>query len=262
MNAHASQPVVESPLLAGLIRNELLEWTRQLHDALESLDQARSEASGASPSERRISANAAEMTAGLIGKMETLACLAETYGEPNAKNNERFFVASVLFEILAARPDARWPRFTIKPHGPEIAPVYGNKQWLRTMLQHLLRELEANLGAAQKIGFTFRQLGNHVLLTCHDETLPIQDMNRPRQLLPLETELTFSFCRRIAELHGGVVRLDIEEESGQRVLTGFTLSLPTSTEGAPEVRRCEDCPLVEQIERYAADLAELLDRGQ
>lgn len=262
MNMHPSQPTVESPLLAGLMRKELIEWARQLHEAFESLDQVCSETSGVSPAERRISGKAAEMTAGLIGKMETLACLAETYGEPNAKNNERFFVASILFEILAARPDARWPRFTIKPHGPEVAPVYGNKHWLRTMLQHLVRELETNLGATQKIGFSFRQLGNHVLLTCHDETLPAQDRNRPRAPLPPETGLTFSFCRRVAELHGGVVRLDIDEESGHKVLTGFTLSLPTSTAGNPEVRRCEDCPLVEQIERYAADLAELLDRGQ
>lgn len=253
----------EPPVLAGLIRQELIEWTRQLQGAFDHLEELR--AGGSLPTTLSGTAafdKAAQQTQAMVGKMEALACLAETYSGQTAANQERFFLSSLLSEILAERADNRWPRLAIQAHGSEVAPVYGNKHWLRTMLLHLLRELELNMGAQQKIVFSLRQLGNFVLLVCHDESLPAKDRNRPRPPLPPPTGLSFSFCRRIAELHGGTVRLDCEEEFGKTALTGFTLSLPTSADAHPETRRCEECPLVEQIERYASDLAELLDRCQ
>lgn len=266
MNGHPDQPAigspsVEPPLLAGLIRGELVEWTKQMQGAFDAMNCMRADGSASdSPAEQWVYDKAVNLAASLIGKMEMLACLAETYGEWSAGEHERFFISSLLSEILEARPDTRWPRFALKPHGPDVAPIYGNKRWLRTLLLHLLRELESNLGATQKINFSVKQLGNHILLVCNDEMLLPQDRNQPPPPLPPETGLTFSSCRRIAEIHGGAVRLNIDEENGQKVLTGFILSLPTSTEELVAVRRCDDCPLVEQIERYASDLAAVLDR--
>ena len=253
--------LLEPPLLAGLIRSELVEWTKQLGGVFEHLERMRLD--GLMPTTLSSSAlfdKSAQLTQDLTGKMETLACLAETYGGQNDPHHERFFLSSLLSEILEERADNRWPRFAIKPHGTEVAPVYGNKQWMRTFLLHLLRELELNIGAEQKVVFSLRQLGNYVLLVCRDESLPAHDRNRPRPPLPPASGLTFSLCRRIAELQGGTVRLDTEEEFEKTVLTGFTLSLPTSAEANTQTRRCEDCPLIEQIEQYASDLAVLIDR--
>ena len=252
---------VEPPLLAGLIRGELVEWTKQLGGVFEHLEQMRVD--GLMPrtlSGSELFDRSAQLARDLAGKMESLASLAETYGGQNGPNHERFFLSSLLSEILAARTDSRWPRFAIKRHGTEIGPVYGNKQWMRTLLLHLLRELELNMGAQQKIVFSLRQLGNYVLLVCHDESLPAHDRDRPRPPLPPASGLTFSLCRRIAELQGGTVRLNTEVQFEKTVLTGFTLSLPTSAEANTEMRRCDECPLVEQIEHYASDLALLIDR--
>lgn len=252
---------VESPLLAGLIRGELVEWNKQLQGVYDRLEDLRAE--GLMPSTLTgvaLFEDAARLTRSLAGKMEALASLAETYGGQNSNNRERFFLSTLLGEIISARSDHRWPRFAVEAQGPEVAPIYGNKRWLGTMFAHLLRELELNMGSVQKIVFSVRQLGNHVLLVCRDETVPARDQNRPRPQLPPPTGLTFSFCRRIAELHGGSLRLDAEDDDDKTALSGFTLSLPTSAETVLPARSCDECPVVDQIERYAADLAELIDR--
>jgi len=251
----------ESSLLAGLIRAELSDSMRQLRGTFAHLAQMTAEGQIKSSLAGTAALADAEATiAETAEKMELLACLAETYAGKQDSNQERLFLFTLISEIVGLRAGKNLARFSINEPPAGIAPVYGNKRWLNLMLSYLVHELDEGINPEEKIVFTLRQLGNHMLLTTSAEVLSSRQRRGVVLTLLPEAKLTASFCRRIAELHGGSLRLEFEEEGAQAVLTGFTLSLPTSVQGRAEFHQCADCPMSEQIEFYAADLAELMDR--
>ncbi|MCX7177236.1 MAG: ATP-binding protein [Proteobacteria bacterium] len=254
---------VEPPLLAGLMRAELIDSAKQLQGVFTELTALRAE--GLMPSTlagKSVFNEAARMTEALVEKMELLTCLAETYSGQHDSNQDRLFLHTLLTDIIGAKAGTASARFAVQESGAEVAPVYGNKRWLRLLLAHLLRELDAGTNPAEKIIFTLRQLGNHMLLVSRTEAVAAGKRHQGKLPLPADGGLTNSLCQRIAELHGGGLHLLSEEEGGKALLTGFTLSLPTSVNGLMETFRCSECSLTGQIERYAADLALLADRCQ
>lgn len=257
----AASTSAEPSLLAGLIRAELIESTKQLRGSFAHLAQMIADGQIKATLAGKSALHDAEtMLAETAEKMDLLSCLAETYANQRDSNQERLFLYSLLAEIVGLQAGKNLTRFAINEPPSGIAPVYGNKRWLNLMLAYLVHELDEGCNPAEKIVFTLRQLGNHMLLTTSVENPPRRERPQPVLTLLPEARLTWSFCRRIAELHGGSLRLEIEDEGSGEVLTGFTLSMPTSVQGKAEIRQCADCPLTEQIECYAADLAELMDR--
>lgn len=255
------RPRVEPPLLAGLIRGEMLHGVKRLRASYAHLDQLRSE--GVIPttlSGQTAFDDTVRMLSNMADDMELLACLAETYADSSDSNQERLFLYSMLTGIIGGGRGKTAPRFVVKEPQTEVAPVYGNKEWLRLLLSYLLRELDASVGPTEKIVFTLRQLGNHMVLSSGTEALTAAERNRPRASPFPGAGLTESFCQRIVELHGGTLRLLHEDDGGQGVLSGITLSLPTSVQGQAVTNRCNECPLIDQIECYATDLAVLMDR--
>ncbi|MBV5337538.1 MAG: sensor histidine kinase, partial [Deltaproteobacteria bacterium] len=152
-------------------------------------------------------------------------------------------------------------RFVLKEPDREAAPVYGNKRWLELMLTHLLHELDNSISPFdQRIVLTTRQLGNHLILRAQNESIPHHERTRNKASIEWFEGLSLNLCRRIAELHGGTLRLDLNEiDGGASELTGFILSIPTSSPQVVESFNCSDCSLIKQIENYANDLAELID---
>lgn len=255
--------VAEAPLLAGLMRGELIEWVNQLQGIFDRLEQMRSE--GLLPATlagMQVFNTASRQTTELASKIEALASLAEVFSHGTESNRERFFLHGLLNEVVGSSSANPSSRFVIREPDANIAPVYGNKHLLRMLLAHLLRELDASTPVEQKIVLTLRQLGNHMFLSSHPEALlPTDKRSKPHSLPPSMEGMTFSLCRRIAELHGGTLRLESEAGRKGQELMHFTISLPTCKQAeAPNERQCTDCPLTAQIERYATDLAELIDR--
>lgn len=265
MNGKETRPgsaiPAEPSLLAGLIRVELIESTKQLRSTFGHLTQMIADGQIKATLAGQAALNDAEaMLAETSGKMELLSSLAETYSSRRDSNQERLFLFSLLSEIVGLRAGENLARFSVNEPPAGIAPVYGNKRWLDQMLSCLVHELDKGINPEDKIVFTLRQLGNFMLLTNTVETPSIRQRRRPVMTLLPEVDLPLGFCRRIAEFHGGSLRLEVEEEGAGQVLTGFTLSMPTSVQGKAEIRQCADCPMTEQIECYAADLAVLMDR--
>lgn len=251
----------ESSLLAGLIRAELIESTKQLRSTFAHLGRMIADGQIKATLAGKAALDEAEtMLAETSGKMELLSALAETYSGRHDSDQERLFLFNLLSEILGLRTWKNLARFSVNEPPAGIAPVYGNKRWLDLMLSCLVHELDKGINPEEKIVFTLRQLGNFMLLTNTVETPALRQSSHPVMTLLPEVDLPLGFCRRIAELHGGSLRLEIEEEGARQVLTGFTLSMPTSVQGKAQIRQCADCPMTEQIECYAADLAELMDR--
>lgn len=259
--APGSHPV-EGSLLAGLIRGELVEWTRMLAET-----QAGFEAdmgSGLiqlSGNASRRFIRAKELIGKLTEKMELIGLLAETYSDPQADNRERLLLEPLLLEILG-KSAGSGGAFEVLPTGSDVGPVYGNRHWMTTLLVHLLREMQVALPAGHRVSISVRQLGNHQLVVARtrSENNP-RAARRTEAVLPQNgASLSFSLCRRIAELHGGTLRLETEDDDDGLQLVGYALSLPTGDSAAARSAACETCPLQEQMESYAADLAQLIER--
>ena len=253
---------VEGSLLAGLIRGELVEWTRLLAET-----QAGFEADIAAGliqlggNARRRFAHAKDLVAKLTEKMDLIGLLAETYSDPQADNRERLLLEPLLLEILGKSAGSGGD-FEVLPTASDVGPVYGNRHWMRTLLVHLLREMQAALPAGHRVSISVRQLGNHQLVVARTRSEKTRNPAR-RSEAPLTesgASLSFSLCRRIAELHGGTLRLETEDDAGAAQLVGYTLSMPTGDSAVTHSAACETCPLQEQMESYAADLAQLIER--
>lgn len=252
---------VEAPLLAGIMRAEMLEGMQKLRASYAYLEQLRSE--GTIPvtyGGKAAFEETASMLVEMSDKMELLAALAETYAGLSSSNQERVFLHTLLTGIIGASGGKYAARFVVREPQSEVAPVYGNKDWLRLLLSHLLRELDTSINPAERIVFTLRQMGNHMVLGSSTEALPPAARNRAKPAALPDDGLTATFCRRIAEQHGGALRLHYEEDGDEKLLSGITLSLPTSALGQPVTGRCSECPLIDQIECYANDLAVLMAR--
>ncbi|MEI7612575.1 MAG: hypothetical protein WCK63_06680 [Betaproteobacteria bacterium] len=253
---------VESPLLAGLIHSEVIDWVNKLKKSLENLERMQSEGSMGSTLTAQSAISVANQLAGtLLNNMEMLAGLAETYAGQNEDSRERFFLFTLVNDVVKSKPGVPQFRFVLKEPDRQVAPVYGNKRWLELMLAHLLHELDRSIHPVdQRIVITLRQLGNHMIMRAQSEAMPHIERKRDRPKVMWVEGLTLSLCRRIAELHGGTLSLDAEDDVGSDELTGFVLSLPTSSPQTQDPLRCSDCSLIKQIENYAVDLAELIDR--
>ena len=262
VESHAKATIVESPLLAGLIRSEVTEWAQKLKKSLEHIERLQTEGSmGTTLSARSAISEASQQAGTLLNNMEMLAGLAETYAGQNEDNRERFFLSSLINGIIKSKPGVAQHRFVLKEPDREVGPIYGNKRWFELMLSHLLQDLDSSIHSIdQRIVLTLRQLGNHMIMRAQYETMPYVERNQDRPSVQRVEGLTLGLCRRIAELHAGTLRLDSEEIHGATELTGFILSLPTSSPQSQDSLRCADCSLIKQIENYAADLAELMDR--
>ncbi|TRZ57723.1 MAG: hypothetical protein D4S02_13495 [Rhodocyclaceae bacterium] len=255
----ARHPAIEPPLLAGMIRGELQAWMQQVHHAFVQLDAMRSD--GLVPTTltgKAVFDDASTMLMELSEKMELLSALSETYSGQRDSNQERLFLYALLCEVIDARHGKTSARFVAEEPQTDVAPVYGNKHWLKLLLIYLVRELDASVNPADKIVFTFRQMGNHMILATSTEAIALSQRNRPRPRMLPDSGLTASFCERIVELHGGTLRLRYDEDD--KILAGIALSLPTSVQGQLAHGHCEECPLLQQIENYATDLAVLMDR--
>lgn len=254
-------PIVEPPFLAGMIRAELQAWMKEVQHSFVQLDEMRSE--GLVPTTlagKSTFDDASVMLLELAAKMELLAALSETYSGQRDSDQERLFLYTLLCEIIDARHGKTSARFVAEEPQTEVAPVYGNKHWLKLLLTYLVRELDASVNPSEKIVLRFRQMGNHMILASSTEVIPLSQRSRPRPPMLPDSGLTASFCERIVGLHGGSLRLHYEEDRTEKCLSGFTLSLPTSVEGQRLAGHCEECPLIHQIECYATDLAVLMDR--
>lgn len=251
----------EPPLLAGLIRGELLRAMKELQRTFATLDEmSRAGLVPATLSGKAVFDTASTTAKALVEKMELLAALAETYSGPHGSNQERFFIYALLCEVIGARKAGATTRFTVREPQTEVAPVYGNKHWLQLLLKYVVRELDATVSSDERIVFTIRQLGNHMLLASSTEAMSAAERRQPRAPRQIDVGLSASFCERIAELHGGTLRFSYEDGGNVDTLVGVTLSLPTSVGGQATGIRCAECPLLDQIERYASDWVTLMDR--
>ena len=143
--------------------------------------------------------------------------------------------------------------------------VYGSEHWMKYALQVLLQSLVQGAPKHTRIALATRQMGNFVVLTgrvvngdAHLHTAAPHGADSVNEASEVDNTMRMAMCRRIVDLHGGQLKLELLPSSE---VESFTLTLAT---GVPTHERsrasCADCRYPLQAQSYAQDMAQMLSQ--
>ncbi|MDH4449461.1 MAG: HAMP domain-containing sensor histidine kinase [Rhodoferax sp.] len=201
-------------------------------------------------------------------RLRRLADLLAVFGEEAMLMDDRMDLGALVDQTLGdLRPKATQAkvRFEVKPPNGTLPPIYGNARLIKralyecfdNALTHSRREVKGGLDCVVQIGYTLT--GEHVLISVRnqgaiapeDKGIETRDLFAARNPNHANGRLGLPLVNRIVGLHGGNMRMSIVDGEDTRVMIEF----PT---GAPQ--RGQANLDMEQAQRYAADLAQLMQR--
>jgi signal transduction histidine kinase len=186
-----------------------------------------------------------------------------------AFTDERIDVAARMQALVLELAPAQINRditLSFTPDPVRSGAVYGNTPWMDYALRALLTSLIHGAPQHSRIALDAKQMGDFMVFTgrvggdyaqSHISTAGSAEV----PLLPvakqsMQDATSLLMCRRIVDLHGGQLKLELLPSSD---VESFTLTLAT---GAPPNERsrvsCAECRYPLQAQSYAMDLASLL----
>jgi signal transduction histidine kinase len=213
--------------------------------------------------------NRIEMAADeLKERLRRLADLLAVFGEEAMQMDDRMDLGALVnqtIEDLKPKAVQARVRFEVREPRSTMPPIYGNARLIKraltecfdNALTHSRREVKGGLDCAVQISYTLT--GEHVLLSVRnrgavapeDKGIETRDLFAARSPTQANGRLGLPLVNRIVGLHGGNMRMSIVDGEDTRVMIEF----PT---GAPQ--RGQANLDMEQAQRYAADLAQLMQR--
>ena len=202
--------------------------------------------------------------------------LAELQQHLGMTTDERFFIGSMIRELVPGLPKtahSKAIRYVVGVVDTEPSPSYGHSRWMKQALSALLTLLGESCPAAGKVMINVQQIGDFVIVTGKIAA----EIGRPSVFADefddagstasqLARRRHLQIARRILEIHGGQLRLRSMLGAGdddRAPMDSFTLSLPTGRPANETLtRNCGKCPVTVQAQRYAKDLAELMDAAR
>lgn len=201
-------------------------------------------------------------------RLRRLADLLAVFGEEAVLMDDRMDLGALVQQTLDdLKPKAVQARvrFEVRPASGTLPPIYGNARLVKRALYecfdnalvHSRREVRSNVDCAVQISYTLT--GEHVLISVRnqgavapeDKGIETRDLFAARSPSHANGRLGLPLVNRIVGLHGGNMRMSIVDGEDTRVMIEF----PT---GAPQ--RGQANMNMEQAQRYAADLAQLMHR--
>ncbi len=201
-------------------------------------------------------------------RLRRLADLLAVFGEEAMMMDDRMDLGALVTQTLEdLKPKAVQSkvRFEVKPPSGTLPPIYGNARLIKralfecfdNALTHSRREVKGGVDCAVQISYTLT--GEHVLISVRnqgaiapeDKGIETRDLFAARSPTQANGRLGLPLVNRIVGLHGGNMRMSIVDGEDTRVMIEF----PT---GAPQ--RGQANLDMEQAQRYAADLAQLMQR--
>lgn len=195
--------------------------------------------------------------------LHKVSLLASTCKSSPMRGEERIGLSSLVDDALLAvgKPLAeRGIQIRFCGIDNDLPVIYGSRSFLAQALAGYLRDLIKQSNRGENILISASVKGSGVLLSIVNHEQVIPERSRPVQLpLPRAADsklieargLTLSLCKRVVELHGGILHIDRQQGKARSV----TFELPA---GAPVAGSQE--PALEQAFRYAQDLSRLLKR--
>jgi hypothetical protein len=186
-----------------------------------------------------------------------LSKLAELQEAGTMRNQERIAFDALTAQVLANLPAqaGRAAPLDLKISGANLAPVYGNPDWLALALRSYLIRLAAGCPQGTRITLELRQVGDMLVLGAQAAAsgapvAPAADAPAAKPTL----DLSLMLAERLLHLLGGEVRASPAGYPNR--LESLTIKLPTShPEETRRIGLCRECPETLQALEYAKELA-------
>lgn len=202
----------------------------------------------------------------LSTKLGKLRDLVSVFGQGAIQRDERIDMLGLIKGVLAeVAPQASERGVTIQSVGMEgdLPAVYGSHAWLSKALSEYLEHSVRSAQPGGLIEFSVVAQGTRLMLRARNQGLFVSNHERRSAFVPFgvgdgfdETRarqgIGLALSQRIVEQHGGQVRIEDDFDS-----VDFVMEIPA---GAPA---SQDAQLsVEQAQRYAKDMAQLMARSK
>lgn len=201
----------------------------------------------------------------LSSKLGKLRDLVAVFGESTIQRDERILVNDLLKQALCgvmALAQAR--NITVATQGldVEMPVVYGSRHWLSIAVAEYLEQSIRSARPGGLIELSVQAVGTRVIVRARNQGLFVSNHERRNAFVPFgvgdvaqappeRTSIGLALNERIVTQHGGSVRIEDEFDA-----VDFVLEIPA---GAPAT---QDAQLsVEQAQRYARDMAQLMARS-
>jgi hypothetical protein len=245
--------------LIGYIEAEMARPIEALSLALPRITQLTQGPQGAEALARLVN-DAASLSA----KLDKLRDLTTVFGGGAIQRDERILLPELLKKALnEVMSQARDRNIRIATSGfdGDLPTVYGSTHWLSKALSEYLEQSIRSAQSGSLIDLSVQAVGTRVMVRAHNQGLFVSNHERRVAYVPFgvgdssqATErrgIGLALSQRIVEQHGGTVRIEDDDEG-----VDFVLEIPA---GAPAT---QDAQLsVEQAQRYARDMSELLARS-
>lgn len=213
---------------------------------------------------RELGDRVAEDGAALLRHMNQLLLMAETFSRAPMVGNDRILVRDLVSEVLlAAKPLLARKRIRVSMLGvnEELPTLYGSRRWLAQAMGEYIQYMAGQAKEDSEFLLTAKGGGNFIIFHLRNTGQGLPVHLRDRAFLPFHRGagapdgaglgLGLALCKRVLELHKGHVRL-VESEGETNELI---MELPAG--GALEA---EEAAGIEQAQRYAQDIARLMQR--
>lgn len=189
-----------------------------------------------------------------------LAKLSELHEVSPMTNQERIAFDALTAQVLADLPAqaGHAAPLDFKIVGENLAPVYGNPDWLALALRAYLIRLAAGCPEGARVQLELRQVGD-MLVLCGKASISdapagqavgSADAAATRPAL----DLSLMLAERLLYLLGGEVEASPAGQPNR--FESLTIKLPTShPDEARRIGRCRECPETRQALEYAKELA-------
>lgn len=212
--------------------------------------------------------------------LQDVSALSELLDRDEVFGSERLDVSALMAESLRElENEGRQFSAAIDPQIVSDATIYGATQWMQYALRVLIEAVLDHAPAGSVLNLAVRKMGDFVVIkggvgvgrSLQSGNTPVSDQSLEKKTHKDQpayaAEVSMLLCRRIVELHGGTLKLELMESSSSpdaiaTAIESFTLTLMT---GAPVHERsrisCAQCRHVLQEQAYAQDLANLLSHS-
>lgn len=202
--------------------------------------------------------------AGLSIKLGKLRDLVSVFGESAIQRDERILLPELIKKAMGEvlpQAAARNVKLALVGGDHELPAIYGNTHWLGKAMSEYLEQSILSAQSGGLVELSIQAVGARVVVRARNQGLFVSNHERRNAYVPFGVGDTakpdqrrgigLALAQRILEQHGGSVQIEDQFDS-----VDFVLEIPA---GAPA---SQDAQLsVEQAQRYARDMAQLLARS-